>query len=53
MQVYVPKPLVALYTILWRFFVTYVTILVGSGVFYSWVRQGLRTIEAPPTEVTG
>jgi uncharacterized membrane protein YbhN (UPF0104 family) len=53
MQVYVPKPLVALYTILWRFFVTYVTILVGSGVFYSWVRQGLRTIEASPAEVTG
>ena len=53
MQVYVPKPLVALYTILWRFFVTYVTILVGSGVFYSWVRQGLRTIEAAPAETTG
>lgn len=55
MQVYVPKALVPLYTLLWRFLVTYVTVLVGSGVFYSWVRRGLQAIETgpAPAEVPG
>jgi uncharacterized protein (TIRG00374 family) len=47
MQVYVPKPLVALYTLLWRFFVTYITVITGSLVFYGWVRRGLRNLEEP------
>lgn len=46
MQVYVPKELVALYTLLWRCFVTYGTVITGSVVFYAWVRRGLRTLEA-------
>jgi hypothetical protein len=45
MAVYVPDPLVALYTLLWRCFVTYGTVIVGSIVFYGWVRKGLRTLE--------
>jgi uncharacterized protein (TIRG00374 family) len=50
MQVYVPKPLVPLYTLLWRCFVTYCTLISGSVVFYSWVRRGLRTLETGPAE---
>jgi uncharacterized protein (TIRG00374 family) len=53
MQVYVPKPLVPLYTLLWRLFVTYVTVVVGSAVFYRWVRRGLRSIEPVPAEAAG
>jgi uncharacterized protein (TIRG00374 family) len=51
MQVYVPKPLVALYTLLWRCFVTYGTIIAGSAVFYSWVRRGLRSLEGEGASV--
>ena len=46
MQVYVPKGLVPLYTLFWRLFITYGTVAVGSLVFYSWVRKGLRSLEA-------
>jgi glycosyltransferase 2 family protein len=45
MQVYVPRPLVALYTLLWRCFVTYATVISGSLVFTSWLRRGLRNLE--------
>jgi uncharacterized protein (TIRG00374 family) len=48
MQVYVSPNLVPLYTLLWRFFVTYGTIISGSIVFYRWVRHGLRNLEADP-----
>ncbi len=48
MQVYVPKAMVPLYTLLWRFFVTYGTIITGSLVFYGWVRRGLRNLEEEP-----
>lgn len=52
MQVYVPKHLVALYTLLWRFFVTYATVIFGSAVFYRWVRRGLRDLEGAPAGVS-
>jgi hypothetical protein len=52
MQVYVPKGLVPLYTLFWRFFITYGTVIVGSLVFYSWVRKGLRSLEASTAEPT-
>ena len=45
MSVYVPAALVPLYTLLWRLFVTYVTIGAGSVVFYHWLRSGLRGLE--------
>ena len=48
MQVYVAPNLVPLYTLLWRFFVTYGTIISGSIVFYGWVRRGLRNLEEEP-----
>jgi uncharacterized protein (TIRG00374 family) len=48
MQVYVPKAMVPLYTLLWRFFVTYGTMISGSIVFYRWVRRGLRNLEEEP-----
>ena len=51
MQVYVPKAMVPLYTLLWRFFVTYGTIISGSIVFYRWVRRGLRNLEEEPAPV--
>jgi hypothetical protein len=50
MQVYVPKELVALYALLWRVFVTYLTVVAGSAVFYGWVRRGLKHLETPPTD---
>ena len=50
MQVYVPKELVALYALLWRLFVTYLTVISGSVVFYRWVRRGLRDIETVPAD---
>jgi hypothetical protein len=48
MSVYVPKSLVALYTLLWRVFVTYCTIGVGSVIFYGWIRRGLKNLEEEP-----
>lgn len=48
MQVYVPRPLVALYTLLWRCFVTYATVISGSVVFTAWLRRGLRNLEEDP-----
>ena len=45
MSVYVPGALVALYTLLWRIFVTYCTVVVGALIFYGWVRAGLRGLE--------
>jgi uncharacterized protein (TIRG00374 family) len=49
MSVYVPGALVALYTLLWRVFVTYCTVVVGALVFYGWVRAGLRGLEEEST----
>ncbi len=34
MSVYVPRPLLAVYTLLWRFTVSYATVAAGSVVFY-------------------
>ncbi len=45
MSIYVPRPLTALYTLIWRFVLSYFTILFGSLVFTVWVRRGLRGIE--------
>jgi glycosyltransferase 2 family protein len=46
MSIYVPRPLTALYTIIWRLVISYYTILFGSIVFSVWVRRGLKGIEA-------
>jgi uncharacterized protein (TIRG00374 family) len=50
MQVYVPRELVALYALLWRVFVTYLTVVTGSVVFYGWVRRGLKHLETGPAD---
>lgn len=51
MSVYVPAALVPLYTLLWRVFVSYVTIVTGAVIFFRWLRGGLKGLEeegAPP-----
>lgn len=50
MQVYVPRALVPLYTLFWRLFITYGTVVTGSVVFYSWIRKGLKSLEAEAAE---
>ncbi|HEX7024362.1 MAG TPA: lysylphosphatidylglycerol synthase transmembrane domain-containing protein [Gemmatimonadales bacterium] len=45
MSIYVPRPLTALYTLLWRLIISYFTIIFGSLVFTAWVRRGLREID--------
>lgn len=48
MSIYVPRPLTALYTMIWRLTTTYFTVGFGSLVFTSWVRRGLKSIEQEP-----
>ena len=45
MSIYVPRPVTALYTLLWRLVISYFTIIFGSVVFATWVRRGLREID--------
>lgn len=45
MSIYVPRPLTALYTLIWRLVISYYTIIAGSFIFSAWVRQGLKGIE--------
>lgn len=45
MSIYVPRPLTALYTIIWRLVISYYTIIAGSVVFSVWVRRGLLGVE--------
>ena len=45
MSIYVPRPLTALYTMIWRLTTTYFTVAFGSMVFTAWVRKGLKGIE--------
>lgn len=45
MSIYVPRPLTALYTLIWRLVISYFTIIFGSIVFSVWVRRGLKGVE--------
>ncbi|MGQ0702586.1 MAG: lysylphosphatidylglycerol synthase transmembrane domain-containing protein [Gemmatimonadales bacterium] len=45
MSIYVPRPLTALYTLIWRFSITYFTVGAGAVVFTAWIRNGLKGIE--------
>ncbi len=45
MSVFVPRPLTALYTIIWRLIISYYTVIAGSIIFTVWVRRGLKGIE--------
>jgi|SRR5881628_1355436 len=41
MQIYVPAELTPTYTLVWRFTNSYATVIVGSLLFWSWLRRGL------------
>jgi len=41
MSVYVPRPLLPVYTVLWRFTVSYATVIVGSYIFFKLLRGRL------------
>lgn len=41
MSIYVPRPLVPSYTLIWRFINSYATVGVGAMIFWSWLRRGL------------
>lgn len=45
MSIYVPRPLTALYTLIWRLIIGYFTIGFGTIVFSQWVRRGLKGVE--------
>lgn len=45
MSIYVPRPLTALYTLIWRLIISYFTIIFGTLVFSAWVRGGLKGVE--------
>ncbi len=49
MSIYVPRPLTALYTLLWRLVISWFTIAFGSIVFWVWVRRGLKAVEQEPS----
>ncbi len=54
MSVYVPRELTPIYTLVWRFILSYLTIGFGFLVFTSWVRRGLKGIdESALSEATG
>ncbi len=41
MSIYVPRALTPSYILIWRFVNSYATVIVGSLVFWQWVRRGL------------
>jgi uncharacterized membrane protein YbhN (UPF0104 family) len=41
MSIYVPRPLLPGYTLLWRFINSYATVAFGSFLFWRWLRRGL------------
>lgn len=41
MSIYVPRPLLPSYTLLWRFINSYATVIFGSWLFWRWLRAGL------------
>jgi glycosyltransferase 2 family protein len=40
MSIYVPRPVVPSYTLIWRFVNSYATVAVGSLLFWHWIRRG-------------
>jgi uncharacterized protein (TIRG00374 family) len=45
MSMYVPRPLLPSYTLVWRFINSYATVIFGAFVFWSWLRRGLIGLE--------
>lgn len=50
MSIYVPRPLVPSYILIWRFINSYATVIVGSLVFWQWLRRGLIGMEEAVAE---
>jgi hypothetical protein len=47
MQIYVDRSHLASYTLLWRFINSYATVMLGSAIFWYWLRTGLVGREEP------
>jgi glycosyltransferase 2 family protein len=47
MSSYVPRELTPIYILIWRLTLSYFTLAFGFFVFSSWVRHGLKGVEAP------
>ncbi len=47
MSLYVPRELTPSYTLIWRFINSYATVIVGSLIFWYWLRRGLIGREEP------
>lgn len=41
MSIYVPREMMPSYTLIWRFINSYATVIVGSLIFWYWLRRGL------------
>lgn len=41
MSIYVPREMTPSYTLIWRFINSYATVIVGSLIFWYWLRKGL------------
>lgn len=41
MSIYVPREMTPSYTLIWRFINSYATVIVGSLIFWYWLRRGL------------
>lgn len=52
MTIFVPRELLASYTLLWRFINSYATVAVGAAIFWYWVRSGLVGREETVTGLT-
>jgi uncharacterized protein (TIRG00374 family) len=53
MSVYVPRELTPIYTFVWRFILSYLTLGFGFLVFSGWVRRGLKGIDQGALEAAG
>ncbi|HXJ30217.1 MAG TPA: lysylphosphatidylglycerol synthase transmembrane domain-containing protein, partial [Gemmatimonadales bacterium] len=53
MSIYVPRPLLPSYTLLWRFINSYATVIFGSLLFWRWLRGGLVGRELPVNSESG
>lgn len=53
MSIYVPRPLVPSYTLIWRFINSYATVITGSLLFWHWLRRGLVGMEEAVGEPIG
>jgi uncharacterized protein (TIRG00374 family) len=47
MSIYVPREITPSYTLIWRFINSYATVIVGSLIFWYWLRRGLIGREEP------